>query len=150
MGSLGNCVKVLPFEIRICLSLTFCLFPFLFCSDFLLFIHRVCLICSCFPGPLKCILTVFELWFLKLEFIAINVPRGDFLSLPSLFVVISTKGKWSVMLTGEPRAVHHSSKSGQELKQEGTLEEELIHSPWRSAAYWLSPYGLLSPHCYRT
>jgi hypothetical protein len=45
---------------------------------------------------------------------------------------------------------HHQKKSGQELKQGGDLEQELMQSPWRVAAYWLAPHGFLSLFSYRT
>ena len=40
--------------------------------------------------------------------------------------------------------VHHWKKSGQEFKQGRNLEAELMQSPWRGAAFWLAPHGLLS------
>jgi hypothetical protein len=30
------------------------------------------------------------------------------------------------------------------------MEQELMQRPWRSAAYWLAPHGLLSLLSYRT
>lgn len=38
--------------------------------------------------------------------------------------------------------IHHEEKSGQELKAE-TQRQELKQRPWRSAAPWLPPRGLL-------
>jgi hypothetical protein len=32
----------------------------------------------------------------------------------------------------------------------GTWRQELMQRPWRGAAYWLAPHGLLSLLCYRT
>ena len=40
--------------------------------------------------------------------------------------------------------VHQQKQSGQELKQAGTWRQELMLSPWRGAAYWLTPHGLFS------
>lgn len=46
--------------------------------------------------------------------------------------------------------VHHRRKARLKLKNGRNLEEDLIQRPWRSAAYWLAPRGLLSLLAYRT
>jgi hypothetical protein len=45
-------------------------------------------------------------------------------------------------------AVHHSRKSGLELKQ--VRKQELMQRPWRDVPYWLASPGLLSLLSYRT
>jgi hypothetical protein len=39
--------------------------------------------------------------------------------------------------------VHH-------LRKSGTWRQELMQRPWKGAAYWLAPHGLLSLLSYRT
>lgn len=43
----------------------------------------------------------------------------------------------------------HSGKPRQELKRDEKLDQELTQRPWRRAAYWLAPPGLLSLLSYR-
>jgi hypothetical protein len=39
---------------------------------------------------------------------------------------------------------------GRDSNRAGSLSQELMQSPWRSAAYWLTPHGLLSLLSYKT
>ena len=46
--------------------------------------------------------------------------------------------------------VHHWKKSGQELLNRAkNWRQELMQRPWRGAAYWLAPHGLVSLISYK-
>ena len=45
--------------------------------------------------------------------------------------------------------VYYLEKSGQELRA-GTWKQELMQRPWRGAAYWLVPHGMINLCSYRT
>ena len=46
--------------------------------------------------------------------------------------------------------VHHEGSQSRNSNEAAAWRQELVHRPWKDAAYWLAPHGLLSLLSYRT